>query len=111
MNEEQKQVIILASKQAVDECINGDKNHGWGANDSTKVIESIIAADASVYCDNTPTDKRDTEFAGRYTPSDVALSGIAAWVNPSAARQRLEKAGKLNKAVAVERDTKLASWV
>ena len=73
------------AKAAVIAAIGGDKNHGWGVDDSVEVIESILAEDASL----APADL----LANKYTPSEEAMSLVKQFINPSAFRQILE--GKL----------------
>lgn len=65
--------------KAIKDRINGNKNHGWGSDDSTEVIMAMIASEVG--------EKPDDEFA----------SFVKAVVNPSQFRQALEKKGTLNK--------------
>jgi hypothetical protein len=73
--------------------INGDKNHGWGADDSVAVILAVVA-------EETGTDVSD-------------LSGIIplikAVVNPSQFRQSLESKSILNKAASGVRASAIKS--
>ena len=65
-------------QQAVKSAINGDKNHGWGKEDSMAVIQAL-----------------HVEANGKeMTPEHYAM--VASVVNPSAARQAFAKAGLLN---------------
>ena len=66
--------VFLASVRAV---INGNKAHGWGSDDSMRVIKALYASEVGSEMDDT-------------------LAGfIKKVVNPSAFRQELEKAGAL----------------
>ena len=66
---------------SVKQRINGDKNHGWGVDDSTEVILAVIA-------NETGTTRNDL---------DGVANIIKGLVNPSAFRQQLENNGILNK--------------
>lgn len=80
--------LWAAMLAAVDLQINGDRKHGWGGEDSFVVIEAIVAEDASL-----------AEGAAKnYTLSEPASKLIRLWINPSAARQNLEKDTDLGKA-------------
>jgi hypothetical protein len=71
-------------QKAVKERINGDKDHGWGVEDSLSVIIALVADNAGVE----PQDlEADLEFIG----------AIRSVVNPSAFRQKLESAEILSK--------------
>lgn len=77
-------------QKAVKKRINGNKDHGWGVEDSLSVIIELVADNAGVE----PKDlEADPEF----------IEAIRNVVNPSAFRQRLENAGILNKGSKVER--------
>ena len=71
-------------QRAVKAIVNGDKNHGWGNDDSVKVLIALIADNAG--CDEKDIAD-DAEFVG-------ALKEV---VNPSQFRQKLETAGILAK--------------
>ena len=81
--------------------INGNKDHGWGQADSLVVIEEIVCADV----ENHIEAKKDPT---KYVFTDEAKSLVNDFVNPSAARQKLESAGLLNKNTKSER--KKALW-
>jgi len=66
-----------AAKAAVEARVAGDKNHGWGADDSMAVIAAIWESEVG--------EAMPSEAAGR----------IREVVNPSAFRQKLESAGLL----------------
>lgn len=74
-----------AFQNAIKTAINGDKNHGWGANDSLAVIMAVIA-------EETGTSKEDLQGIEPL---------IKAVINPSAFRQTLESKGVLNKSNGV----------
>lgn len=78
-----------AYKASVEAAINGDKEHGWGKEDSMVVI----AACAKVLCQSPNDETTMNEF----------LAAVANVVNPSAARQMFAKAGLLTKETAKER--------
>lgn len=64
--------------------IKGNKEHGWGNEDSLAVILALIA-------DNAGCEIKELE-------DDKAFSGaIRSVINPSAFRQKLESKGALNK--------------
>lgn len=65
--------------KAVASRINGDKNHGWGVDDSLFVIEAL-------YIDNTGEEKLDDELRKH----------LREVINPSQFRQKLESAKLLN---------------
>lgn len=67
--------------QAVKTRINGDKNHGWGVDDSVEVIVAVI-------CEECGVAKEDVK--------DI-IPLIREVVNPSQFRQKLEAKGLLNK--------------
>lgn len=62
--------------------INGNKQHGWGVNDSYNVMLSIIA-------NETGAEKNDID-------NEEFGKLIKSLINPSQFRQLLEKAGHLN---------------
>jgi hypothetical protein len=66
--------VFLHSVKAT---IGGNKNHGWGADDSMAVIKALYASEVGSEMD------------------DVLAGFIKKVVNPSAFRQELEKAGAL----------------
>lgn len=77
-------------QRAVKERINGNKDHGWGVEDSLSVIIALVADNAGVE----PKDlEADPEF----------ISAIRKVVNPSAFRQTLENAEILSKAGKAKR--------
>ena len=65
-------------QQAVKQAINGDKNHGWGKEDSMLVIQALFLKATG------------EEMSAEHR----AMVGSV--VNPSAARQAFAKAGLLN---------------
>lgn len=71
-----------AMGNAIKSRLNGDKNHGWGVDDSTAVIIEIIANENGAKSED--YDKENF--------CDL----IKSLVNPSQFRQALEKAGKLS---------------
>lgn len=78
----------------IDAQIGGNKDHGWGAKDSLAVIENIVAEDAALSkCGDVV----------KYSLSDEAMRMIAEVINPSAFRQQLEKAKRLNKSENVRK--------
>lgn len=86
-------------QKAVKARINGNKDHGWGVEDSLRVIIALVADNAGVE----PEDlEADPEF----------IEAIRQVINPSAFRQRLENANILNKGSKVERRASqlLAGW-
>lgn len=85
--------VIETFAASVDAQINGNKEHGWGQDDSTAVIMDLVA-----------------EFSGEIAAknNDVlqqCQKAIERVVNPSACRQWLEsdKVAKLNKATSKKR--------
>ena len=78
----------------IDAQIAGDKNHGWGAKDSMAVVENIVAEDAALSKVGDVT---------KYVLSEEATRMIAEVINPSAFRQQLEKAKRLNKSENVRK--------
>ena len=86
-------------QRAVKKRINGNKDHGWGVEDSLSVIIELVADNAGVE----PKDlEADPEF----------IEAIRSVINPSAFRQKLESANILNKGSKVERKASnlLAGW-
>jgi hypothetical protein len=73
--------------QSITSAIGGDKDHGWGIDDSCEVIETLIAEDGP----------------DGYAPSEALMSYIKRVVNPSQFRQQLESAEQLNKSVKAEK--------
>ena len=69
-----------AFNQGVKDAINGNKDHGWGADDSSGVIEGLIAC----------------EMPDGHAPSPELMAYIKLLVNPSQFRQRLESKKVLN---------------
>lgn len=69
-------------KAAIAKQINGDKNHGWGVDDSTEVIMQVVANETGTSIENL---------------ADIRPL-IRSMVNPSQARQILENAKLLNEA-------------
>ena len=79
--------------QTVKNRINGDKNHGWGVDDSVEVIMAVVATE-------TGTEVKDIE----------SIRGlIKAVVNPSAFRQQLETKELLNKSVGKAKNKGISS--
>jgi len=72
-------------QNAVKKAINGNKDHGWGKEDSMLVIEALFL-------------KATGE---EMTPEHRAM--VASVVNPSAARQAFAKAGLLNEETKKQR--------
>ena len=73
--------------------INGDKNHGWGVEDSLFVILSIVANELGAEVSEYQKDEGKANFA------DLIKSTI----NPSQFRQILEGKGILAKSEKKER--------
>ncbi len=74
---------------AVKEAIGGDKDHGWGIEDSMAVIEALF------------------QKATGEVMTDEHREMVKSVVNPSAARQAFAKAGLLSKETKKERVDKL----
>jgi hypothetical protein len=70
-------------QSAVKNAIGGDKNHGWGVEDSMEVIDTLIAEN----CEAIAKDKG---------LSEELSATIKAVINPSAFRQILESKGVLS---------------
>lgn len=102
MKAESMAMLSLTCKESVTNRLNGDTNHGWGVDDSTSVIETLVATDNQIFHEENPA-----KLAGTYTPSGECLAMISKLVNPSAFRQALEKAGKL-KAPTPKADKKVS---
>ncbi len=85
---ERKTALVAVLNQVIKSQLNGDKNHGWGADDSMAVIDAVVAKDAELSPKGT--------LAEKYTLSDEALDLVRAVVNPSAFRQILEAKKLLN---------------
>lgn len=93
-NQAQKPVVpSLAEKVAkqfadvVKSAIGGDKNHGWGVEDSFEVIDVLIAENA------------DEIAKAKGLPEEVGVF-IKQVINPSQFRQKLETKKILNKNVS-----------
>lgn len=80
MTKEQKAALTKTFWDAVKSAIGGNKDHGWGKEDSLEVIETVIAEDASI----SEAEK------GKYILSEEAMALVEAVVNPSQFRQTLE---------------------
>lgn len=81
--------LIKAMQAAIRGQIGEDRKHGWGIEDSLVVIEAIVAEDATI---EIPRLAAAGKVPESYTLSGEALGLIKHFVNPSAARQMLEKA-------------------
>lgn len=95
--------LIAVYRDSILEQIGSNREHGWGQDDSLNVIETVIAEDASEFAGGCrtllaaqmsgsvdPLELCHEQYA-RYTLSDTAKSLIKSMINPSAARNQLEK--------------------
>ena len=83
--------MIETFQNTVKACLNGNKEHGWGIDDSMKVIEACI-----------------TKAIGK-EPSEELKMAIKEVVNPSQFRQKLETQGLLTKEAKKKRTENLFS--
>lgn len=77
-----------AWQSAVKAQINGDKQHGWGQQDSIAVIQAVL-------CNETGSSAEDLK---------PLMALIEPLVNPSAFRQKLESQGVLAKSEKKQRE-------
>lgn len=77
--------------KAVKACVNGDKKHGWGVDDSLEVILALIA------------DENGSEVKDIKEASPDLVKHIRMVVNPSAFRQTLEGKKILDETVGRKR--------
>ena len=78
MNEKKAAKLGKVFADAIKAQIGGNRQHGWGQDDSFSVIDAVVAEDAT-----------DAE-KGKYSISDEARPLIERVINPSACRQWLE---------------------
>jgi hypothetical protein len=76
------------AQKAIAKAINGDKNHGWGIDDSLAVIIALLR-------EETGEMYGDKDKDGVVIGADL-LASIKQVINPSQFRQRLESAKLLN---------------
>ena len=79
MNSEKLAKLQEVAKATVLSQINGNREHGWGLDDSLSVIESVIAEDCSLAGD-----------ASKEVPSEEAIALVRQFIVPSAFRQTIE---------------------
>lgn len=92
MNEALAKALGIERAHAIKARINGDKNHGWGIDDSAEVIDAIVAKDAEMGIEALLAAKKDPKS---WSLSEEAMGLIKGMINPSQVRQKFETAGFL----------------
>jgi hypothetical protein len=83
-----KQDVIETRRESIKAQINGNRQHGWGQNDSLAVISDILAEHGGSFAKDAPMPE-SAEIR------EAVIGCLGKLVNPSACRQWLES-GEVN---------------
>jgi hypothetical protein len=102
-NMKTKQDVIETRRESIIAVIGGNKDHGWGLQDSKAVISDLFCEYAPYFVKGTP------EYAELNAAEirEAVMSAIEKPINPSACRQWLEANDQLNKVEGGKRGNKL----